>query len=259
MLRKDLTQQSAPPACQRLQFVGQGRNLFRLHHLEGVSRRVPATPIPGEVAPADFLSLQGGWLTSWDGSAPTFRATTKSKANFLVSLANRDSFIVSILAANGGANPAKVLVSRKSALATSKPDTIVVAPTTWGDWKVGTGSVRIPLDTGNNTISLGFLGDTGTAIVEIADLSIGHTIGVKPRVVELVHPALRRTGSLLRVDLPASMSDAELTLVSVDGRVWSRAQARDGAASLTIPGTRRPYWVRIQGRTTGAIPVPPGL
>jgi endoglucanase len=244
-----------------LRFFGSGRDLLRLERLEVASKRLIATPVPSQVSLDDFNGpLVGlGLGTIFDAGGPSLRhATTRSKAYYKVSAAVADSLPLSIVASNGSPDPASIVVSKKGLLAYAPFDTLVVAPSGWTSWQTLTMSRNLPLDTGANYLQFTFLGDTGTALVDLGALSIGTAVtAVQPKVARSNAISLRREGQALEVGLPGG-GTASVELMSADGRIWAQ-RTLVGSGSLPLPRTRQSLWVRVRGQSSAVLAVPPGF
>jgi endoglucanase len=244
-----------------LRFYGSGRDLLRLQRLEVVSKRVVATPVPSQISLDDFNGpLVGlGLGPIFEAGGPSLRhATTRSKALYKVSAAVADSLPLSIAAANGSPDPASVVVWKKGPLTYAPFDTLVVAPSGWTSWQTLTLSRNIPLDTGTNYLQFTFLGDTGTALLDLGALSIGTVVtAVQPQAARNGAVSLRREGQTLKVGLPDG-GTASVELLSADGRIWAQ-RTLVGSGSLPVPRTRQSLWLRVRGQSSAVLAVPPGL
>jgi hypothetical protein len=246
-----------------LQFLGKGRDLLRLQRLEAVSKPAPITTVPSQISLENFngpmVGLGLGNLFG-DSSGPSLRqATTRSIATYKVSAVAAESLSLSIVAANGGSNPASVVVWKKVIPRYVAVDTIVVAPSGWTTWQTLSAPSNVPLDSGTNLLEFTFLGDTGKALVDVGALSIGSVVTqLHPSPVRHSLVSLRREGRSLRVELPAGAGEASVELLSADGRVWAR-QTVSGSSSLALPSTHQPLWVRVRGQSSAVLAVPPGF
>jgi hypothetical protein len=150
------------------------------------------------------------------------------------------------------------VVSKKGLLAYAPFDTLVVAPSGWTSWQTLTMSRNLPLDTGANYLQFTFLGDTGTALVDLGALSIGTAVtAVQPKVARSNAISLRREGQALEVGLPGG-GTASVELMSADGRIWAQ-RTLVGSGSLPLPRTRQSLWVRVRGQSSAVLAVPPGF
>ena len=246
----------------KFSFGGVGKDLMRLHRIEAVHRSPVDAAASGEV-PLDqlFQPLKGMGLGPMADGAPAMlrHVYPSGSAIFQVTAPASQTLSVSVLAANLGSNPASVVVNKRVGLRSAPLDTLVFQPSGAGTFQTVVGSAMIPLDSGANNITLTFLGDSGVAVLDIAAVAFGGSIGVRAHSIERKEASIRRIGSLLRIEVPTALANAEVSLVTADGRIWSRSRAQDGVASLAMPSARRPYWVRIQGSQGGALAVPPGL
>jgi len=244
-----------------LRFYGAGRDLLRLERLEVVSKRLVATPVPAEISLDNFnFSLMGlGLGTIFESGGPSLRhATTRSNAYYEVSAAVADSLPLSIVAANGSPDPASVVVWKKGVLRYAAVDTLVVAPSGWTVWQTLTTSRSLSMDTGVNYLEFTFLGDTGTALVDLGALSIGTVVtAVQPKVVRSNAITLRREGQSLKVGLPEG-GTASVELLSADGRIWEQ-RTLAGSGSIPLPRTRQSLWLRVRGQSSVVLAVPPGF
>jgi endoglucanase len=249
--------------AHRLKFLfnGQGKDLLRLQRLEIVHRDTSWVNVPGGV-PFDqlYYPLAGmGLGVMSEGQPPALRMVrSNGQAIFQVYVPAPETLSVAAYAQATGANPASITLSKKVVLKNFVFDTLTFQP--GAGFQVATGARPIPLDSGFNNITVNVIGDAGVPLLDIAALSIGGAVSVHAPSVALTPTArLHRFGNRLRVELPRDQSAAELSLVSADGKVWDRARAEQGAASLSVPAVRRPFWVRIEGGRGAAIPVPPGF
>jgi len=244
-----------------LQFQGNGRDLLRLQRLEVESKRLVATPVPSQVSLDDFnFTLTGiGLGTIFETGGPSLRhATTRSSAYYEVSAAVADSLSLSIVAANGSPDPASVVVWKKGVLRYAPVDTLVLAPSGWTTWQTLTTSTSLPMDTGTNYLEFTFLGDTGTALVDLGAMSIGTAVtAVQPRTTRNGAILLRREGQTLHVQLPDG-GVAAVELLSVDGRIWAQ-RTLAGSGSIPVPRTHQALWLRVRGQSSAVLAVPPGF
>jgi len=242
-------------------FPPTGWDLLRLQRLEVVSKRLVATPVPSQVSLDDFnFTLTGiGLGTIFETGGPSLRhATTRSSAYYEVSAAVADSLSLSIVAANGSPDPASVVVWKKGVLRYAPVDTLVLAPSGWTTWQTLTTSTSLPMDTGTNYLEFTFLGDTGTALVDLGAMSIGTAVtAVQPRTTRNGAILLRREGQTLHVQLPDG-GVAAVELLSVDGRIWAQ-RTLAGSGSIPVPRTHQALWLRVRGQSSAVLAVPPGF
>jgi hypothetical protein len=219
--------------------------------------------VPSQVSLENFSGRIFGFCLGnifGDSSGPSLRrATTLSKAYYQVSATSADTLSLSIVAANGGADPASVVVWKRVIPRYVAVDTIVVAPSGWGVWQTLAMSRSLPVDSGINNLQITFLGDTGTALMDIGGMAIGSAVTrLKPVAAAQPRISLRRQGRSLRVELPEGSAAVSVEILSADGRVWAR-QTISGSSALPLPNTHAPLWVRVRGGSTLVLSVPPGF
>lgn len=238
-----------------VKFLGRGFNLMKLGSLEFVKNAQRPQTVPGQIALNGYSvapTLAG--LAIFEESQPSLAMLRNGAiANYSLTTPHAGTYTLSLKfssVSSGGQLGVRVAGGAPAKYS-------IAAPITggWRNW-IPTWT-PIELGAGANTLFLSVSGDTGVPLFSISELRLDEGVGVRKSTIAL-RASLRRSGSTLRLDLPAG-AFREAALVGADGRVLSSVSVEGReTAQMPAPTADMPMWIRLRGASGSQIlAVPP--
>lgn len=240
-----------------VRFTGKGADLMELRELELVRNAPRAQGVPGPIALGNYSTapVLGSLTLLGDPASPAITHLRNGATfHYALNAPAAGTYTLSAMvssATNGG----QFDVSLTSGFKKTRYKAAVASTGDWRNWS----RIWIPMElgAGANSITLIATGDSAGFLFNLSDVRFEEGVGVRKNTTAL-RASLRRSGSILRLDLPAG-AFREAALVGADGRILSSVSVEGReTAQMPAPATDMPMWIRLRG-TSGSriLAVPP--